>query len=70
MRADFTADPAAIAVVERIQASGAPLSVELVRTVLDELAAHPSDCRCGRCAGARRVRPDRVLATARAWCRR
>ncbi len=34
-----------------------------------ELRGHGAECRCGRCAAAAIVRPDRVLMIVRAWQR-
>ena len=34
------------------------------------LRGHVDECRCGRCAAAAIVRPDRVLAVVRGWQRR
>lgn len=33
------------------------------------LRGHSTECRCGRCAAAAIVRPDRVLMIVRAWQR-
>lgn len=62
MRSDAAADIIALAVYQR----GQPVTLALVRSVIEELADHQGGC-CQQCVAARTAKPERVLWLARYW---
>ena len=41
-----------------------PVTMALVKRVLDELLGHPPECRCGRCGAPATVSAENVYLTA------
>jgi hypothetical protein len=69
MRMADADDLIAVDVFNAAQSTGQPLTMVLVRRVVDGLLAHPPECGCGRCEAAAIARVGDVLNIASGWQR-
>jgi hypothetical protein len=69
MRMADADDLTAVDVFNAAQATGEPVTMVLVRHVVDGLLAHPPECDCGRCEAAAIARVADVCNIASGWQR-
>ena len=69
MRMADADDLIAVDVFNAAQSTGEPVTMVLVRRVVDGLLAHPPECGCGRCEAAVIARVGDVLNIASGWQR-
>lgn len=60
-------DMVAVDVFNAAQVTGEPVSMTLVRRVVDDLLTHPSTCDCGHCEAAAVARVKDVWDIASGW---
>ena len=60
-------DRLALLVFERAQRTGELVTMDLVNHVVNELLAHPAECRCGACQAAAQASARAIFRTAQAW---
>jgi hypothetical protein len=69
MRMADADDLVAVDVFNAAQVTGEPVTVTLVRRVVDDLLTHPPECGCGRCEAAAIARVGDVWNIASSWQR-
>jgi hypothetical protein len=69
MRMADADDLIAVDVFNAAQATGEPVTMVLVRHVVDALLVHPPECDCGRCEAAAIARVGDVWNIASGWQR-
>jgi hypothetical protein len=69
MRMADADDLVAVDVFNAAQETGEPLTMALVRRVVDDLLIHPPECGCGRCEAAAIARVADVWNIASCWQR-
>jgi hypothetical protein len=69
MRMADADDLIAVDVFNAAQSRGEPVTMVLVRRVVDGLLAHPPECGCGRCEAAAIARVGDVWNIASGWQR-
>ena len=69
MRMADADDLVAVDVFNAAQETGAPVTMALVRRVVDDLLTHPPECGCGRCEAAAIARVGDVWTIASGWQR-
>lgn len=69
MRMADADDLIAVDVFNAAQASGEPVTMVLVKRVVDDLLAHPAECGCGHCEAAALARVGDVWNIASGWQR-
>jgi hypothetical protein len=69
MRMADADDLIAVDVFNAAQATGQPVTMVLVRHVVDALLVHPPECDCGRCEAAAIARVGDVWNIASGWQR-
>ena len=69
MRMADADDLIAVDVFNAAQSTGEPVTMVLVRRVVDGLLAHPPECGCGRCEAAAIARVGDVCNIASGWQR-
>jgi hypothetical protein len=67
MRMADADDMVAVDVFNAAQVTGEPVSMTLVRRVVDDLLTHPSTCDCGHCEAAAVARVKDVWDIASGW---
>lgn len=67
MRMADADDLVAVDVFNAAQVTGEPVSMTLVRRVVDDLLTHPTECRCGHCEAAAVARVKDVWDIASGW---
>jgi hypothetical protein len=67
MRMADADDMVAVDVYNAAQVTGEPVTLSLVRQVIDDLLTHPPRCECGHCEAAATARPDDVWHIASSW---
>ena len=67
MRMADADDLVAVDVFNAAKVSGEPLTMTLVRRVIDDLLTHPPSCECGRCEAAAIARVKDVWDIALGW---
>ena len=67
MRMADADDLAAVGVFNAAKVTGEPVTMALVRRVVDDLRTHPPGCGCGHCEGAAIARDEEVWRIASAW---
>jgi hypothetical protein len=67
MRMADADDLVAVDVFNAAQVTGEPVSMTLVRRVVDDLLTHPSECDCGHCEAAAVARVKDVWDIASGW---
>jgi hypothetical protein len=60
-------DRLALLVFEQAQRTGELVTMDLVNHVVNELFAHPAECRCGACQAAAQASARAIFRTAQAW---
>jgi hypothetical protein len=69
MRMADADDLIAVDVFNAAESTGEPVTMVLVRRVVDGLLAHPAECGCGRCEAAAIARVADVWNIASGWQR-
>jgi hypothetical protein len=67
MRMADADDLVAVDVFNAAQVTGEPVSMTLVKRVVDDLLTHPSTCDCGHCEAAAVARVKDVWDIASGW---
>jgi hypothetical protein len=67
MRMADADDLVAVDVFNAAQVTGEPISMTLVRRVVDDLLTHPPECGCGHCEAAAVARLKDVWDIASGW---
>jgi hypothetical protein len=67
MRMADADDMVAVDVFNAAQVTGEPVTMTLVRRVIDDLLTHAPQCDCGHCEAATTARPDDVWHIASSW---
>jgi hypothetical protein len=67
MRMADADDLVAVDVFNAAQVTGEPVSMTLVRRVVDDLLRHPPECDCGHCEAAAVARVKDVWDIASSW---
>lgn len=68
MRASVHEDRIALALFERCQQTGQPVTLGAAESLVSELLGHQG-CGCGLCGAAAMVKPRGVLMVAQEWAR-
>ena len=69
MRMADADDLVAVDVFNAAQVTGEPVTMALIRRVVDDLLTHPPECDCGRCEAAAIARFGDVWNIASGWQR-